>query len=409
MQEIFVGAGLLTSIVMVLAAVVLLARSRLVPGGNVTITVNDDRDLSVPVGGNLLSALAANELFIPSACGGGGSCGQCRVTVLAGGGILLPIEASFITKREAAQGQRLACQVAVREQTRMRIRVPESVFGVRRWVCEVCSNNNVAPYIKELVLESPDAEVLDFRSGGYIQVECPPHKLQYADFDIPAEYQEDWKRYGLFKLESTAEEPVVRSYSMVNYPEEMDRILLNVRIATPPPAAPEWTPPGVVSSYLFSLKPGDLLTISGPFGDFLVKETNAEMVFVGGGVGMAPLRSHIFDQLKRLDSKRKISFWYGARSLREAFYVEQFDQLAAEHDNFKWYLTLSDPLPEDHWKGLSGFIHEVLFEHYLNTHPAPEDCEFYLCGPPMMIAALTNMFDELGVEEENIFFDDFGN
>jgi Na+-transporting NADH:ubiquinone oxidoreductase subunit F len=406
MQEILFGVGLFTGIVLVLAALILLARSHLVISGSVIITVNDVRELIVPVGGKLLGALAANELFIPSACGGGGSCGQCRVRVLEGGRALLPIEASHITKREAAAGQRLACQVAVGEP--MSIRVPEAVFGVRRWECTVHSNNNLATYIKELVLELPAGEVLDFRAGDYVQIECPPYQLRYADFDIPDEYRGDWERFGFFDLESVVEESVVRAYSMANHPEDKTVALLNVRIATPPPAAPAGTPPGVVSSWLFGLTHGDRVMISGPFGAFHARETDAEMIFVGGGAGMAPMRSHIFDQLKRLDSKRQISFWYGARSLREAFYVEQFDQLAAEHDNFQWHLALSNPLPNDHWTGLSGFIHEVLLEHYLKQHPTPEDCEFYICGPPMMNTALMNMFDELGVEEDNIFCDDFG-
>lgn len=406
MQEIFFGVGLFTSIVLMLALLILLARFGLVPRGNVTINVNDERDLSVSVGGKLLGALAANELFVSSACGGGGTCGRCRVKVLEGGGALLPIEASFITKREAAEGERLACQVSVDRD--MRIRVPEAVFGGKRWECNVRSNDNVATFIKELVLELPAGEVLDFRAGGYIQIECPPHKLRYADFEIPAEYQDDWQRFGLFDLESVVDEPAMRAYSMANYPDEKNIIMLNVRIATPPPAAPAGTPPGIMSSYIFGLKPGDPVIISGPFGEFFASETDAEMIFVGGGAGMAPMRSHIFDQLKRLNSKRKISFWYGARSLREAFYVEEFEQLAADHDNFQWYLALSDPLPEDNWKGLTGFIHEVLLEHYLKDHPAPEDCEYYLCGPPMMNAALIHMFDELGVEEENIHLDDFG-
>ena len=406
MQEIFFGVGLFTSIVLMLALLILLARFGLVPRGNVTINVNDERDLSVPVGGKLLGALAANELFVSSACGGGGTCGRCRVKVLEGGGALLPIEASFITKREAAEGERLACQVSVDRD--MRIRVPEAVFGGKRWECNVRSNDNVATFIKELVLELPAGEVLDFRAGGYIQIECPPHKLRYADFEIPAEYQDDWERFGLFDLESVVDEPAMRAYSMANYPDEKNIIMLNVRIATPPPAAPAGTPPGIMSSYIFGLKPGDPVIISGPFGEFFASETDAEMIFVGGGAGMAPMRSHIFDQLKRLNSKRKISFWYGARSLREAFYVEEFEQLAADHDNFQWHLALSDPLPEDNWKGLTGFIHEVLLEHYLKDHPAPEDCEYYLCGPPMMNAALIHMFDELGVEEENIHLDDFG-
>ena len=270
------------------------------------------------------------------------------------------------------------------------------------------SNKHVSTYIKELVLEIAGDEVMELRAGGFIQVECPPHSLRYADFDVPAEYRGEWERNRLFELESIVLQPASRAYSMANYPLERDGIVLNVRIATPPPSAPEGTPPGVVSSYLFGLTPGQLLTISGPFGEFFVRESEAEMILVGGGAGMAPLRSHVFDQLKRVQSKRKISFWYGARSLREAFYTEEFERLAAEYENFEWHLALSEPLPEDHWTGLSGFIHEVLFTHYLRQHPAPEDCEYYLCGPPMMIAALTDLFAELGVEEENIFFDDFG-
>ena len=408
MQEIFFGVALFTGIVLLLAIVVLIARAGLVPRGSVTITVNNERELNFPAGSKLLAALLANELFIPAACGGSGSCGQCRVTVLEGGGELLPIESSFISKHEAMAGQRLACQVSLHEHMPLRIHLPEALFTARQWECKVRSNNHVATYIKELVLEIPVDEVMDFRAGGFIQIECPPHSLRYADFDVPAQYRGEWQRNGLFQLESAVEEPVCRAYSMANYPLETDSVVLNIRIATPPPTAPEGTPPGIVSSYLFGLKPGEKLTISGPFGEFFVRESAAEMILVGGGAGMAPLRSHVFDQLQRLQSKRKISFWYGARSLREAFYGEQFERLAAEHENFEWHLALSEPLPADNWTGLTGFIHEMLFEHYLKQHPAPEDCEFYLCGPPMMIAALTNMFDELGVEEENIFFDDFG-
>jgi len=296
--------------------------------------------------------------------------------------------------------------VAVKQD--MKIEVPEEVFGVKKWECTVRSNRSVATFIKELVLELPAGEVLEFQAGGYVQIDCPPHRLRYADFDIPDEYRDDWGRFGLFGLESATEAPVTRAYSMANYPAENDIVMLNVRIATPPPEAPEGTPTGVVSSYLFGLRPGDRVQVAGPFGAFFAREGTAEMIFVGGGAGMAPMRSHIYDQLKRLGSRRKISFWYGARSLREAFYVRQFEQLAAEHPNFEWHLVLSSPLPEDHWSGLSGFIHEVLFERYLRDHPAPEDCEFYLCGPPMMIAALMNMFDALGVEQDSIFFDDFG-
>jgi Na+-transporting NADH:ubiquinone oxidoreductase subunit F len=406
MQEIIYSVVLFTSILMMLTVIILAARSRLAPSGSVTITVNDKRKFSVPVGGKLLGALAANDLFVPAACGGSGTCGQCRVKILAGGGPLSPTEAAHINKREAAQGAHLACQVAVTQD--LQLRVPEAVFGVKRWQCTVRSNNNVATFIKEIVLELPPGETMDFRAGGYIQIECPPHHVRYADFDISEAYRGDWERLGFFELESTVKEPVSRAYSMANYPEERDIILLNVRCATPPPSAPADAPPGMVSSYLFSLKPGDKVVVSGPFGEFFARDTDAEMIFIGAGAGMAPMRSHILDQLKRLHSTRKISFWYGARSLREAFYDEEFTRLAAEHENFMWSMALSSPLPEDNWTGPTGYIHEVLYETYLKDHPAPEDCEYYLCGPPMMTASVTQMLDSLGVERENILFDDFG-
>jgi Na+-transporting NADH:ubiquinone oxidoreductase subunit F len=406
MQEIVLGVVLFTGIIMVLAALILMARSRLVVRGNVTISVNAERDLCVAVGQKLLGALGANELYVPAACGGRGTCGQCRVTIIDGGEPLLPTEASHITKREAANGEHLACQVVVNHD--MQIRVPETVFGVKRWECVVRSNDSVATFIKELVLDLPEGEKMDFRAGGYVQTECPPHSLRYADFDIPDEYGADWERYGLFSLESRVTAPTVRAYSMANYPDEGEFIMLNVRIAPPPPNAPAGTPPGVMSSYLFGLKEGDRVTVSGPFGAFFARDTDAEMIFIGGGAGMAPMRSHIFDQLKRIRTDRTISFWYGARSLREAFYLQEFDELAARHRNFNWQLALSDPLPGSKWSGHTGFIHEVLYEQYLKTHPAPEDCEYYLCGPPMMNAAVTHMLDDLGVEEESILFDDFG-
>jgi Na+-transporting NADH:ubiquinone oxidoreductase subunit F len=407
MQEIFYSVVIFTAILLLLALLILWVRSRLVPQGDVRIRVNDERDLVVPTGGRLLGTLADAGIFVPSACGGGGTCGQCRVKVLDGGGSLLPTEASLISKREASGGERLACQVAVTDD--LNIRVPEDVFGVKKWLCAVRSNDNVATFIKELVLELPMGETLDFKAGGYIQIECPSHELSYSTFDIGAEYRDDWERYGLLKLESKVSEPAVRAYSMANYPEENDIIMLNVRIATPPPNAGGNVPTGVMSSYIFNLKQGDSVNVSGPYGEFLAKDTDAEMVFIGGGAGMAPMRSHIFDQIKRLNSKRKITFWYGARSLREAFYREEFDDLAARHDDFNWHLALSDPLPEDNWSGMVGFIHDVLYENYLKDHPAPEDCEYYMCGPPMMIAAVTRLLDELGVEEENVLFDDFGN
>jgi Na+-transporting NADH:ubiquinone oxidoreductase subunit F len=405
-QEIVLGVALFTGIVIALALIILLARSLLVPSGEVTITVNDEREIVVPVGEKLLTVLTARELYLPSACGSSGMCGQCKVRVIKGGGELLPTEASLINKREAAVGLRLACQVVVDRD--MRIEVPEDVFGVNKWVCTVRSNDNVATFIKELVVELPPGETIDFRAGGYMQTECPAYRLSYRDIDIPEQYQADWERFHLFDLESVVGKPVVRAYSMASYPDEKDIVMFNVRIATPPPTAPAGTPPGIMSSYIFGLKPGDRITVSGPYGDFFARDTDAEMLFVGGGAGMGPMRSHIFDQLLRLKTQRKISFWYGARSLREAFYAEQFDELAAQHDNFSWYLALSEPLPEDNWTGYTGFVHEVLFENYLKDHPAPEDCEYYLCGPPMMNAAVVAMLDSQGVDEENIMLDDFG-
>jgi Na+-transporting NADH:ubiquinone oxidoreductase subunit F len=407
MQEILISILLFTGTLLLLTVAILWVRARLVPQGDIKINVNGERDLQVAAGSKLLSSLAENQLFVPSACGGGGTCGQCRVIITEGGGALLPTEASLITKREAATGERLACQVSVTQD--MRIRVPEAVFGVKKWRCKVRSNNNVATFIKELVVELPAGESLDFRAGGYIQIECPPHELSYRSFDIQPEYSEEWERYRLFEINSLVKKSELRAYSMANYPEENDIIMLNVRIATPPPQASTSVPTGIMSSYIFNLKPSDEVTISGPYGEFYARDTDAEMIFIGGGAGMAPMRSHIFDQLKRLRSTRTISFWYGARSLREAFYVDEFDKLAEQHENFKWVLGLSDPLPEDTWQGAKGFIHNLLYEQYLKDHPAPEDCESYLCGPPMMNAAITRLLYELGVEKENVMFDDFGN
>jgi Na+-transporting NADH:ubiquinone oxidoreductase subunit F len=406
MQEIVISVILFTSIVMVLAVLILLSRSRLVPSGDIHINVNGERDLTVPAGSKLLNTLSANELFLPSACGGGGTCGQCKVKVLQGGGALLPTEATHISKRKAAEGERLACQVNVAQD--LRIEVPEDVLGVNKWECTVRSNENVATFIKEFILELPEGEIIDFRAGGYIQIECPAYHLFFRDIDVPEQYRSDWERYKLFDLESVVEKSTMRAYSMANYPDENNIIMLNVRIATPPPNAPPGTPPGIMSSYIFGRKPGDKIMVSGPYGEFFAKETAAEMVFIGAGAGMAPMRSHIFDQLKRLKSQRKISFWYGARSLREAFYIEEYNQLAKEHDNFEWYMALSRAEPEDNWTGPTGYIHDVLYEKYLGDHPAPEDCEYYLCGPPMMTASVIQMLQSLGVERENILLDDFG-
>jgi Na+-transporting NADH:ubiquinone oxidoreductase subunit F len=406
LQEVLLGVGLFTAIVLILVFVILAARSKLVSIGNVKVTVNGELELAIPVGGKLMQGLADAELFVPSACGGGGTCGQCRVRVLSGGGAILPTETSVINKRDAADHYRLSCQVAVKQD--MVVQVPDEVFGVKRYECTVVSNRNVSSFIKELVVALPEGEELEFRAGGYIQIECPPHDLKYTDFDIDERFRDEWDRYNLWKYESHVKKPETRAYSMASFPLEKTVIKLNVRIATPPPGADDSIPPGVMSSYIFNLKPGDKAVISGPYGEFFAKETDNEMVFIGGGAGMAPMRAHIFDQLIRRHSKRKMSFWYGARSLKEMFYAEEFDDLAAKNDNFVWHLALSEPLPEDNWTGLTGFIHQVLYDEYLSKHEAPEDCEYYLCGPPMMNTAVIKMLENLGVPKENILLDDFG-
>jgi len=405
MLEILLGIVLFTGIVIALVFVIIGAKSKLVAEGDVEIVINEEKKIHVPAGSKLLTALADSGMFVSSACGGGGTCGQCKVKVKSGGGEILATELSHITKREAAEGERLACQVSVKHD--MDIEVEDSVFGVKKWECTVKSNHNVATFIKELVLELPEGEAINYRAGGYIQIECPPHVVKYNDFVVEERFRDDWDKYNLWRYVSDVKEPALRAYSMASYPEEKE-IMLNVRIATPPPRAPENVPPGIMSSYIFSLKPGDRCIVSGPYGEFFAKDTDAEMVFIGGGAGMAPMRSHIFDQLRRLKSKRKITFWYGARSKREMFYVEDFDMLAKENDNFEWHVALSDPLPEDNWQGYTGFIHNVVYEHYLKNHPAPEDCEFYMCGPPMMNAAVIKMLQDNGVEPENIMLDDFG-
>ena len=406
MLEVTLGVTFFSAIVISLVLLILFAKSKLVAAGNVTITINGEKKVEAPVGGKLLATLADANLFVPSACGGGGTCAQCRVKIFDGGGSLLPTEEGHINKREAAQGDRLSCQVAVKQD--MNIEVPEEVFGVKKWECTVESNENVATFIKNLVLRLPEGEDCDFRAGGYIQIECPPHHVKFSDFDVQEEYREDWDRFNLWKYESVVKDTEQRAYSMANYPDEKGLIMLNVRIATPPPGASDEVPPGIMSSYIYNLKAGDKVTISGPFGEFFARDTQNEMVFIGGGAGMAPMRSHIFDQLKRLDSKRKITFWYGARSKREMFFVEDFDGLQEKNDNFEWHVALSDPQPEDNWDGLTGFIHNVLHEQYLKDHEAPEDCEYYMCGPPMMNAAVIDMLHSLGVEDENILLDDFG-
>ena len=406
-MEVVLGVVMFTGVVLALVVLILIARSWLVASGDVNILINDQKTVIVPTGGKLLNALAGQSIFVSSACGGGGTCAQCSVKVLDGGGDILPTERIHITRREARMGYRLGCQVPVKRD--MQIEVPPEVFDTKKWLCTVRSNDNVATFIKELVLELPEGESVDFKPGGYIQIECPPHDVKYSDFDVAPEYRDDWDTYNLWKIESHVDEPVMRAYSMANYPGEEGLIKLNVRIATPPPRAPAGTPTGKMSSWIFNLKPGDQCVVSGPFGEFFIKETGAEMVYIGGGAGMAPLRSHIFELFKRRkDTKRKVSYWYGARSLREMFYTEEFEELARANESFSLNIGLSEPFPEDNWTGCTGFIHQVLYDHYLKDHPAPEDCEYYVCGPPLMLHAVRKLLDDLGVEPENVAFDDFG-
>ena len=403
--EIILGVAMFTGVILALVVLILMARSKLVASGEVNIEINGEKTIAVQAGDKLLQTLSSAGLFLPSACGGGGSCAQCKCIINDGGGSMLPTEEAHFTRREASEGWRLSCQTPVKQD--MKVQVPEEVFGVKRWECTVESNPNVATFIKELTLKLPEGEDVAFRAGGYVQLECPPHHIKYSDFDIEDEYKGDWEHFNFFQHESIVTEPVIRAYSMANYPEEKGIVKFNIRIATPPPRSTGIVP-GQMSSYVFSLKPGDKVTVYGPFGEFFARDTSNEMIFIGGGAGMAPMRSHIFDQLKRINSKRKISFWYGARSLRECFYSDEYDSLEAENENFEWHLALSDPQPEDNWNGLTGFIHNVLFEQYLKNHEAPEDCEYYMCGPPMMNAACIKMLNDLGVENENILLDDFG-
>ena len=405
---IVLGIAAFTLVALLIVSVLLFARSKLVNSGSVKIIVNGDESqpIECAAGSTLLATLADKKLFIPSACGGGGTCAQCLVNIDEGGGDLLPTEEGHISRGMAKEGCRLSCQVKVKND--MRIRVPDSVFSVKKWECEVVSNGNVATFIKEFKVRLPEGEKIDFTSGDYIQIEIPPHDVSYKDFVVEDEYREDWDKFDLWRYRSVTNDTVERAYSMANYPAEGDDIvMLNVRIASPPPRLPD-VPPGKGSSYIFDQKPGDKVTISGPFGEFHIKPTEREMIFIGGGAGMAPLRSHIMRMLVTEKTDRKMSYWYGARSLREMFYVDDFDNLQAENENFKWHVALSEPLPEDNWEGHTGFIHQVVLENYLANHPAPEECEYYLCGPPMMNQAVLQMLDDLGVDPEMIDLDDFG-
>ena len=399
-------------VTLVLVGLLLYARTKLVPAGNVELSINGgEKKLTVAKGGSLLSTLGESGVLMPSACGGGGTCGTCKIQVISGGGVILPTEVGFFNRKQQQDHWRLACQVKVRED--MSLKLPESVLGVKKWECEVVSNRSVATFIKEFVVKLPANEHVHFRSGGYIQIDVPKVVVDYKDIEVDEKFRSSWDHFKMWDLRMENTQPTYRAYSMANHPAEDTIIMLNVRIATPPfdrvNGGFQKLSPGICSSFIFSRKPGDKVNISGPYGEFFLEEgTNNEMMFIGGGAGMAPMRSHIFDQLKRLKSDRKISFWYGARSKREMFYVEDYDGLAKEFDNFEWHVALSDPQPEDNWTGYTGFIHNVLYEEYLKDHPAPEDCEFYMCGPPVMNDAVIKMLKSLGVEDENIMLDNFG-
>jgi len=405
MNEIYYGVSFFLAIQFLLVTIIIVAKKTLLPSGEITIRINEDKNLQADPGGKLLTTLSDKGIILSSACGGGGSCGQCRCIVKEGGGSILPTEKGKINNREAKLGMRLSCQVPVKRD--LSIEIPPENLDARKWQCKVISNNNVATFIKELVIGLPEGETVDFKAGGYIEIEVPPHNLEYQSFEIDDRFLADWTKFKMFQYKSQVYNPVTRAYSMANYPGEKGIIMLNVRIASPPPGQ-ETLPPGQVSSYIFNLQAGDEVTIAGPFGEFLMDDSDSEIVLIGGGAGMAPMRSHIFDLYKAKGTKRKVSFWYGGRSMKEVFYTEDFKEIERSHDNFDFHLALSDPLPEDNWSGHSGFIHQILLDQYLNEHPAPEDINYYICGPPMMNQAIFTMLDNLGVEDENIHFDDFG-
>lgn len=394
-----------------LVAVLLYAKKKLMPSGNVKLSINGgEREIDTPAGSTLLTTLGENGIFLPSACGGGGSCGMCKCQVVEGGGEILPTEVNFFTRRQQAEKWRLGCQVKVKED--LKLHIEEEVLGVKKWECEVVSNNNVATFIKEFIVKLPEGENLNFRAGGYIQIDVPKYDVAFKDFDIQPEYRSDWDKMNIWKLNMKNEEETFRAYSMANHPAEGNIVMLNIRIATPPWNRAACTfqnvPSGVCSSYIFSRKPGDKVTISGPYGEFFMRNTPSEKMFIGGGAGMAPMRSHIFDLFQTKKWDKPATFWYGARSLREMFYQEDFDKIQAEFPNFKYTVALSDALAEDNWKGKTGFIHQVIYDEYLKNHESPEDIEYYLCGPPMMIDAVVRMLDSLGVPPENIMYDNFG-
>jgi len=421
LQTILMATFVFTLVILVLSLMLIVARQKLVAQGDVKIIINGNEEspLLIKQGSSLLSSLADNNIFLPSACGGGGTCAMCECHVTKGGGDVLPTELNHLTRKEVSEHKRLACQVKVRQD--MEIHIPEEIFGIKKWECEVVSNYNVATFIKEFVVKLPDGETLDFESGGYIQIDVPKIEVDFKNFDItshprmgkkPDAFKDEWDKFNLWSLKMVNKEEQFRAYSMANHPAEGNIVMLNIRIATPPwdRAANGWMKlnPGVCSSYVFSLKEGDNATISGPYGEFFIKPTEKEMIYIGGGAGMAPLRSHIFHLFHTLKSNRKVSYWYGGRSLKELFYIEDFRNIEKEFPNFSFHIALSEPMPEDNWTGLTGFIHNVVLENYLKNHPEPEEIEYYLCGPPLMLSAVQTMLSNMGVPEENVAFDDFG-
>lgn len=407
---ILVSVGIFLVVTLLLVIVLLVAKSKLVPSGNVKLTINGEKEAEVPIGGTLLSTLQGENIYLSSACGGSGSCGQCRCRVVEGGGEILPTETGFFSRKEQKEHWRLACQTKVKED--MQVIVPESVFGVKEWECEVVSNRNVSTFIKEFVVKLPEGEVMNFQSGSYAQITIPPYDIKYADYDIDEKFRGDWDHFDMWSLTCKNDTETIRAYSMANYPAEGNIITLNVRIATPPMdrATHKWLPvsPGISSSYIFSLKPGDKVRMSGPYGDFHIQDTDAEMLYIGGGAGMAPLRAQILHLFRTLHTDRKVSYWYGARSKKEIFYEEDFREIEKQFPNFSFHIALSDPQPEDNWTGYVGFIHQVIYDNYLKDHDAPEDIEYYMCGPGPMANAVKVMLEDLGVPRSQLFFDDFG-
>lgn len=407
---ILVSVGIFLVVTLLLVIVLLVAKSKLVPSGNVKLTINGEKEAEVPIGGTLLSTLQGENIYLSSACGGSGSCGQCRCRVVEGGGEILPTETGFFSRKEQKEHWRLACQTKVKED--MQVIVPESVFGVKEWECEVVSNRNVSTFIKEFVVKLPEGEVMNFQSGSYAQITIPPYDIKYADYDIDEKFRGDWDHFDMWSLTCKNDTETIRAYSMANYPAEGNIITLNVRIATPPMdrATHKWLPvsPGISSSYIFSLKPGDKVRMSGPYGDFHIQDTDAEMLYIGGGAGMAPLRAQILHLFRTLHTGRKVSYWYGARSKKEIFYEEDFREIEKQFPNFSFHIALSDPQPEDNWTGYIGFIHQVIYDNYLKDHDAPEDIEYYMCGPGPMANAVKVMLEDLGVPRSQLFFDDFG-